>query len=47
VSVLGLEGAARQAQTLRERAQDALASSGLRHTARLSWLADLVVDRNR
>jgi len=46
VSVLGLEGAQAQAQTLRERAQAALASSGLRHTARLSWLADLVVDRS-
>ena len=45
VSVLGLDGAAAQAQTLRERAQDALAGSGLRHTARLSLLADLVVDR--
>lgn len=45
VSVLGLDGAARQAQTLRERAQAALAGSGLRHTARLSLLADLVVDR--
>jgi farnesyl diphosphate synthase len=46
VSVLGLEGAKNQAQTLRERAQTALSGSGLRHTARLSWLADLVVDRN-
>ncbi|MCG3190106.1 MAG: Farnesyl diphosphate synthase [Burkholderiaceae bacterium] len=46
VSVLGLEGARKQAQTLRERAQAALAEGGLRHTARLSWLADLVVDRN-
>ncbi len=45
VSVLGLDGANAQAQTLRERAQDALAGSGLRHTARLSLLADLVVDR--
>jgi farnesyl diphosphate synthase len=45
VSVLGLAGAQHQAQTLRERAQDALAGSGLRHTARLSLLADLVVDR--
>jgi farnesyl diphosphate synthase len=45
VSVLGLEGAQRQAQALRERAQDALSGSGLRHTARLSLLADLVVDR--
>jgi farnesyl diphosphate synthase len=45
VSVLGLDGARRQAQTLRERAQDALSGSGLRHTARLSLLADLVVDR--
>lgn len=45
VSVLGLDGAAAQAHTLRERAQDALAGSGLRHTARLSLLADLVVDR--
>jgi len=46
VSVLGLEGAKRQAQTLKERAQRALAGSGLRHTACLSLLADLVVDRN-
>lgn len=46
VSVLGLEGAQRQAQTLKERAQESLAGSGLRHTARLSLLADLVVDRN-
>ena len=45
VSVLGLDGAVAQAQTLRERAQHALAGSGLRHTARLSLLADLVVDR--
>ena len=45
VSVLGLDGAQHHAQTLRERAQDALAGSGLRHTARLSLLADLVVDR--
>ena len=45
VSVLGLGGAVAQAQTLRERAQHALAGSGLRHTARLSLLADLVVDR--
>ena len=46
VSVLGLDGARNQARALRERAQGALAGSGLRHTARLSWLADLVVDRN-
>jgi farnesyl diphosphate synthase len=46
VSVLGLEGARNQAHMLRERAQAALAGSGLRHTARLSLLADLVVDRN-
>jgi len=46
VSVLGLEGARNQAQILRERAQSALSGGGLRHTARLSWLADLVVDRN-
>ena len=46
VSVLGLEGAKRRAQTLKERAQQALAGSGLRHTACLSLLADLVVDRN-
>ena len=45
VSVMGLDGAKNQAQTLRERAQQALAGSGLRHTARLSLLADLVVDR--
>jgi len=46
VSVLGLEGARKRAQTLREHALAALAGGGLRHTARLSWLADLVVDRN-
>jgi len=46
VSVLGLQGARDQAQALRERAQAALAGGALRHTARLSWLADLVVDRN-
>jgi farnesyl diphosphate synthase len=46
VSVLGLQGARNQAHTLRERAQAALAGAGLLHTARLSWLADLVVDRN-
>ena len=46
VSVLGLDGARKQARTLRERAQGALSGSGLRHTARLSWLADLVVDRS-
>jgi farnesyl diphosphate synthase len=45
VSVLGLDGAVAQARTLRERAQGALVGSGLRHTARLSLLADLVVDR--
>jgi farnesyl diphosphate synthase len=45
VSVLGLDGAKAQAQTLRVCAQDALAGSGLRHTALLSLLADLVVDR--
>ena len=45
VSVLGLEGAIVQARALRERAQEALAGSGLGHTARLSLLADLVVDR--
>jgi GTP pyrophosphokinase len=46
--IIGLGGAfvaVAQAQTLRERAQHALAGSGLRHTARLSLLADLVVDR--
>jgi farnesyl diphosphate synthase len=46
VSVLGLDGARLQAETLRERAHQALAGSGLAQHAYLSLLADLVVDRN-
>ena len=46
VSVLGLDGARAQAEDLRSRAHRALAASGLAQHARLSLLADLVVDRN-
>jgi farnesyl diphosphate synthase len=45
VSVLGLEAARRQAAELRDRAQDALRRSGLAGTAKLSQLADMVVER--
>lgn len=45
VSVLGLDAARRYAGELRERAQEALARSGLPHAAWLSVLADKVVDR--
>jgi farnesyl diphosphate synthase len=45
VSVLGLEAARRQAADLRNRAQEALYRSGLAGTAKLSQLADMVVER--
>mgnify|MGYP001399062000 CR=1 FL=1 len=46
VSVLGLDGARAQAESLRRRAHEALSGSGLAQHAYLSLLADLVVDRN-
>jgi len=46
VSVLGLEAARHHAQQLREAAQAALARSGLQNVARLSQLADRVVERD-
>lgn len=46
VSVLGLEPARRHAADLRDKAQAALARSGLADTALLSLLADKVVDRD-
>ena len=45
VSVLGLEPARRHAHDLRDRAQAALARSGLENSAWLSVLADKVVER--
>ncbi|MFO1220384.1 MAG: farnesyl diphosphate synthase [Burkholderiaceae bacterium] len=45
VSVLGLDGARKQAEDLRARAHHALSVSGLAQHACLSLLADLVVDR--
>jgi farnesyl diphosphate synthase len=45
VTVLGLELARARAGELRDRAQAALARSGLRATAKLEQLADMVVDR--
>lgn len=45
VSVLGLDGARQQAETLRVRAHAALATSGLTQFTCLTQLADLVVDR--
>jgi farnesyl diphosphate synthase len=45
VSVLGLEAAQRQARELRDKAQAALARGGLAHSATLSLLADMVVER--
>ena len=45
VTVLGLEAALRHANELRDKAQAALARSGLRDAAWLSLLADKVVDR--
>jgi farnesyl diphosphate synthase len=46
VSVLGLEAAGRLAEQLRDQAHRALAASGLRDTAWLSLLADMVVERD-
>ena len=46
VTVLGLDAARRHADTLRDKAQAALARSGLRDAAWLSLLADKVVDRD-
>jgi farnesyl diphosphate synthase len=45
VTVLGLDAARRHANELRDKAQAALARSGLRDAAWLSLLADKVVDR--
>jgi farnesyl diphosphate synthase len=46
VSVLGLDAARRHANELRDKAQAALAHSGLRNAAWLSLLADKVVERD-
>ena len=46
VTVLGLEAARRHAADLRDKAQAALAQSGLTHAAWLSLLADKVVERD-
>ena len=46
VTVLGLDAARRHAAELRDEAQAALARSGLPHAARLSLLADKVVERD-
>ena len=45
VSVLGLAAARRQAVALRDKAQAALHDAGLAHSATLSQLADMVVER--
>jgi farnesyl diphosphate synthase len=45
VTVLGLDAAQRHAEALRQQALAALARSGLAHAARLSVLADKVVER--
>jgi len=45
VTVLGLDAAQRHAESLRQQALAALARSGLAHAARLSVLADKVVER--
>ncbi|MET0207532.1 MAG: polyprenyl synthetase family protein [Burkholderiaceae bacterium] len=45
VTVLGLDAAQRHAEALRNHAQSALARSGLANAARLSVLADKVVER--
>jgi farnesyl diphosphate synthase len=47
VTVLGLDAARAEAQSLRRAAHAALARSGLTACARLGLLADLVVDRDR
>jgi len=46
VSVLGLEAARHHAEELRDDAHQALAASGLSNAARLSMLADKVVERD-
>ncbi len=46
VSLMGLDAAVRHAWELRDRAQSALARSGLRDTERLGQLADKVVERD-
>ena len=46
VTILGLDAARRHANELRDKAQAALACSGLRDAAWLSLLADKVVDRD-
>jgi farnesyl diphosphate synthase len=46
VTVLGIDAARRHAADLRDKAQAALARSGLTHAAWLSLLADKVVDRD-
>jgi farnesyl diphosphate synthase len=46
VTVLGLDAARRHADTLRDKAQSALAASGLAAAAWLSLLADKVVERD-
>ena len=46
VTVLGLDAARRHADELRDKAQAALARSGLADTAWLSILADKVVERD-
>jgi farnesyl diphosphate synthase len=46
VSVLGLQRARAHAEALRDSAHAALARSGLTDAARLSLLADKVVDRD-
>jgi len=46
VSVLGLEPARNLARQLRDDAHRALAASGLRNTAWLGLLADMVVERD-
>ena len=46
VTVLGLDAARRHADTLRDKAQSALAASGLAGAAWLSLLADKVVERD-
>jgi farnesyl diphosphate synthase len=45
VSVLGLDAARRQAVALRDQARAALHDAGLAHSATLSQLADMVVER--
>ena len=46
VTVLGIANARKQANALREQALEALARADLGDAARLTWLADMVVDRD-